>query len=63
MAEKTETFTVAEWRAWAHENVDVYLRTLTIDKRDFLAILDQLDEAREHAAALRRGWDEERERL
>ena len=59
MVEKT----TAEWRQWVHDNVDIHSRDLVIDRKDFLAILSQLDEAREQAARVQAMWDDERQRL
>jgi len=55
--------TTDEWRAWVHDRADMYLDNVLIDRRDFLALLDDLDGAREQADRVLKARDEDRERL
>lgn len=63
MKEPDENSSVAEWRAWAHDHVDMYERTLVVPAKVLLGLVAERDSAREQAAAIRRAWDDERERL
>lgn len=55
--------TTAEWREWIHDHVDMHLDTVVLDRRDFLALLDDLDGARSQVERILEARDEERERL
>ncbi len=55
--------TTDEWRTWVHDHVDMYFDNVLIDRRDFLALLQQLDDARGQAERISKARDDDRERL
>lgn len=55
--------TTDEWRQWVHDHVDMYLDNVVVDRRDFLALLKQLDDAREQAERILKARDDNRGRL
>lgn len=55
--------TTDEWRQWVHDHVDMYLDNVVVDRRDFLALLKQLDDAREQAERILKARDDDRGRL
>ena len=63
MKEPNENSSAAEWKAWAHDHVDMYARTVVIPAKVLLALVAERDAAREQAVAIRGAWDAEKERL
>jgi hypothetical protein len=63
MKEPDENSSAEEWRAWAHDHVDMYERTVVVPAKVLLALVAARDAAREQAVAIRGAWDAERERL
>jgi hypothetical protein len=55
--------TTIEWRQWIHDHVDIHLDEVTLDRRDLLSLLDQLDDARAQVERIFKARDEERDRL
>lgn len=55
--------TTNEWRQWVHDHVDMYLDNVVVDRRDFLALLKQLDDAREQVERILKVRDDDRGRL
>jgi hypothetical protein len=55
--------TTDEWRRWVHDHVDMYFDNVLIDRRDFLVLLQQLDDARGQVERISKARDDDRERL
>ena len=56
-------WTLAQWKDWAHEHVDVYLGTVQLDEKVLLAIIRERDSFRDQVERIQKAWDEERQRL
>jgi len=55
--------TTAEWRQWIHDHADIYLDEVTLDRRELLSLLQQLDDARGQVDRILKLRDEERDRI
>ena len=55
--------TTSEWRQWVHDNLDMHLRTVVLDYRDFLEILKRVDDAESQITRILKARDDERERI
>lgn len=51
------------WREWIRDRIDLYARTVVIDARVLLALVDGLDSAHDQNVRLQKALDEERSRL
>ena len=53
----------SEWRQWVHDNLDMHLRTVVLDYKDFLSILKRLDDAESQVTRILAHRDAERDRI
>jgi hypothetical protein len=56
-------WTLAQWKDWVHEHVDIYDGTVQLNKNILLEIVGERDSFRDQVDRVQKAWDEERQRL
>jgi hypothetical protein len=56
-------WTLAQWKDWVHEHVDIHDGTVQLAKTTLLEIVAERDSFRDQVERVQKAWDEERQRL